>query len=167
MKISFLSFVLFLGSCFCATILSGDAAETNASYASSELVQATQPAQTSPPPRATFPEIGELRQHLSAIEKSNKEATEKWEALMQQNTALSNVLTGLQETLVNQKEREVELAKQASAFNLRVIAGAAGAVFLVLLLSYWFQLRCLNRVMELSHRPTAMPSPALLEEGNA
>ncbi|HEV8544094.1 MAG TPA: hypothetical protein VGR78_17015, partial [Verrucomicrobiae bacterium] len=86
MKKICLSFLFLLAAGVIVTISSGDAAETNAE---------PQPVQAAAaPPVANFPEIGVLRQQLSAIEKSNEEATKKWEALMQQNSALSNVLTG-------------------------------------------------------------------------
>lgn len=125
-------------------------------------------AETNAEPAApVFPELNELRQQLNAVEHSNKEATEKWEALAQQNSALSNVLTDLQQTLVSQKEREIEVARQANAFNLRVIVGAATAILIVFLLSYWFQLRCMNRVVELSRSFPALPTPALPEHDTA
>jgi tetratricopeptide (TPR) repeat protein len=65
----------------------------------------------------------------------------------------------------------VELARQSSSLYLKIIMGAAVAVFLVFLFSYWFQLRCLNRVMELSRSlPAPQPhephEPHLLEQEN-
>jgi tetratricopeptide (TPR) repeat protein len=112
-------------------------------------------------------DLTELRQKLGAIERTSKEVAEKWDSVVQQNTTLSNVLTGLQQTLVNQREKEIELSKQANSFLLKVIAGAAVAILLVFLLSYWFQLRALSRVMEISNSlPAPRNGPALLEAGN-
>jgi tetratricopeptide (TPR) repeat protein len=117
-------------------------------------------------PAEVSAELTDLRDKLGAIEKSSKEVAEKWDAVVQQNTSLSNVLTGLQETIVTQREKEVELSKASHSFTLKVISGAAGAVFLVFLLSYWFQLRALNRVMEISNLlPSPRHGPALLEAG--
>ena len=142
----------------------------------------TEPAQAAavtngaaPPAPVVIPELDELRDQLRAMQRSNEEmqrssahASEKWAEMMDRNAALSNVLTGLQQTLVTQKERELELAKQSNSLYLKVIIGAAAAVFLVFLFSYWFQLRCLNRVMEMTH---ALPAPmghepALLPQEN-
>jgi tetratricopeptide (TPR) repeat protein len=111
-------------------------------------------------------DLAELRQKMGAIERSSKEVAEKWDSVVQQNATLSNVLTGLQQTIVNQREKEVEMSKQSHSFTLKVIAGAATAVFLVFLLSYWFQLRALNRVMEVSNMLPPPRNPALLEAGN-
>ncbi len=111
-------------------------------------------------------DLAELRQKMGALERSSKEVAEKWDAVVQQNTTLSNVLTGLQQTVVSQREKEIEMSKQAHSFTLKVIAGAGGAIFLVFLLSYWFQLRALNRVMEVSNMLPAPKNPALLEAGN-
>jgi tetratricopeptide (TPR) repeat protein len=119
---------------------------------------------SSVPPEMTA-ELTELRQKLGAIEKSSEEVARKWDAIVQQNTTLSNVLTGLQETLVDQRENEIELSRQSQSFLLKVIAGAAGAVFLVFLLSYWFQFRAFNRVIEISNSLPLPRGPALLEAG--
>jgi tetratricopeptide (TPR) repeat protein len=110
-------------------------------------------------------ELTELRHKLGAIEKSSQEVAQKWDAVVQQNTTLSNVLTGLQQTLVDQRQKEIELSRQSHSFLLKVITGAAAAVFLVFLLSYWFQLRALNRVMEISNGLPLPRGPALLEAG--
>ena len=115
-------------------------------------------------------EVEELRAKLDALQRANDLALGRWSALLDQNTALSNVLTDLRQTLVTQRQREVEVTEQARAFNIRVMIGAAVAMFLVFLASYWFQLRCLNRVMEISQAPRELPapfSPALLEAANA
>ncbi len=112
-------------------------------------------------------ELTDLRQKMGEIERSSREVAQKWDAVVQQNTSLSNVLTGLQQTLMKQKENELEMSKQSHAFTLKVITGAAAAVFLVFLLSYWFQLRALNRVMEVSNLlPAPRGGPALLEGGS-
>jgi tetratricopeptide (TPR) repeat protein len=111
-------------------------------------------------------DLAELRQKMGAIERSSKEVAEKWDAVVQQNATLSNVLSGLQQTIVGQREKEIEMSKQSHSFTLKVIAGAATAVFLVFLLSYWFQLRALNRVMEVSNMLPPPRNPALLEAGN-
>ena len=113
--------------------------------------------------QVVVPELDHLRNQLRDMERSNEEmrrsseqaqkaseqASQKFENMSQQNSALSNVLIGLQQTLIAQREREIELSKQSTSFQFKVILGAAAAVFLVLLFSYWFQLRCLNRVMEI------------------
>jgi len=115
-------------------------------------------------------EVEELRTKLDALQRANDLALGRWSALLDQNSALSNVLTDLRQTLVTQRQREVEVTEQARAFNIRVMIGAAVAMFLVFLASYWFQLRCLNRVMEISQVPRELPapfSPALLEAANA
>src|SRR5437764_3862291 len=96
------------------------------------------PAETNVPAAAVVvvvpPEISneltELRQKMGAIERSSKEVAEKWDSVVQQNTSLSNVLTGLQQTIVNQREKEVEMSKQSHSFTLKVVTGAAAAVFL-------------------------------------
>ena len=124
------------------------------------LQNAAVPTQTV---QVVVPELNQLRTQLREMERSNEEmrksseqaqkaseqASQKFEHMSQQNTALSNVLIGLQQTLIAQREREIELARQSTSFQFKVIIGAAAAVFLVLLFSYWFQLRCLNRVMEI------------------
>lgn len=136
------------------------------------LTNAAEPAAPAP---LVVPGLDELLDRLSTMEKSNVEmqrsseqASDQWEAIVQQNSALSNVLTGLQQTLITQKEREIELAKASNSLTIRVIGGAAIAVFLVFLFSYWFQLRCLNRVMEISRSMPALPhhEPVLLEQEN-
>jgi tetratricopeptide (TPR) repeat protein len=130
--------------------------------------------------QVVIPELDQLRNQLQMMErsseemqrsnvelqKSSEEAAQKFEAMMEQNHALSNVLTGLQQTLVNQREREVELTKASTSFNYKVAAGAAGVIFLVFLASYWFQLRCLNRVMEFSKTSPMLHGhePRLLED---
>ena len=127
------------------------------------------------PTPVIVPGLDELLDRLGTMEDSNEEmqrasqqASQQWEALVEQNNALSNVLTGLQQTLITQKEREIELAKESNAQMIKVIAGAAVAVFLVFLFSYWFQLRCLNRVMEISRSMPALThhEPVLLEQEN-
>jgi len=140
--------ILVCGVCLFQSLRS-IAAETNAVF----------------PPEVSA-ELTDLRLKLGAIERSSKEVADKWDSVVQQNTTLSNVLTGLQQTIVAQREKEVELNKQAQSFILKVISGAASAVFLVFLLSYWFQLRALTRVMELSNSlPAPRNGPALLEAG--
>jgi tetratricopeptide (TPR) repeat protein len=126
---------------------------------------------------AVLPELNNLRNQLRMMELSNEEmqktsaeAAAKFETVVQQNAALSNVLSGLQQTLVTQREREAEMAKANTAFILKVIAGAAAAIFLVFLFSYWFQLRCMNRVMEFSKTMPALQGahePALLAQDNS
>jgi len=88
---------------------------------------------------------------------------------------LSNALTSLQETIVKQKERELELGKESSALNLKilevgrqsnslnkgVIAGAVMLIALLIGLSYWFQLRCFNQMAELSRSIPAIQSRGL------
>src|SRR5436190_18617336 len=108
------------------------------------LTQAATEEPASPKPELVSAELTNLHQKLGALERSSRDAAEKFDAMSQHSAALSNVLTGLQQTLVAQKEHEVELGRQSQAFTLKIIAGAAAAVFLVFLLSYWFQLRCLN-----------------------
>jgi tetratricopeptide (TPR) repeat protein len=115
-------------------------------------------------------QLQELRTKLDALQRANDLALGRWSALLDQNTALSNVLSGLQQTLESERRRESELADQARSFNAKVMFGAGAAIFLVFLASYWFQLRCLNRVMEISRTPPELPapfSPALLEAANA
>lgn len=155
---------------FCLVMVSAAVIETNV-----EPAQAVVPAVAAPPVEVVIPELNELREQLRTMQRSNEEmqrsseqASQKWEAVVQQNSALSNVLTGLQQTLVAQKEHQLELGKQSNALTLKVISGAAVAVFLVLLFSYWFQLRCLNRVMEVTHSMPALAGhePALLEQEN-
>lgn len=160
-----------------AVILSAAVLETNV-----EPVQAST-AQVSPqltpegsPVTVVVPGVEELREQLRAmrlsheqLERSNAEASERWTMLAQQNSALSNVLGGLQQTLAQHRDQQVELARQSNSLAIKVISGAAVAVFLVFLFSYWFQLRCLNRVMELSHSVPALPpghGPVLLEQEN-
>ena len=133
--------------------------------------------QVAAPTDVVLPELNNLRNQLRMMERSNEEmqktsaeAAAKFDTVMQQNAALSNVLSGLQQTLVTQRDREAELARQNSSLVFKVIAGAAVAIFLVFLFSYWFQLRCLNRVMEFSKTMPALQGayePALLEQHNS
>jgi tetratricopeptide (TPR) repeat protein len=169
MKIPTLLRLCLIGS-VCLPIVFAAVLETNV-----EPAQAAAPASAVTPAPVVIPELDELREQLRSMQRSNEEmqrsneqASEKWAAMAQQNASLSNVLTGLQQTLVAQKERELELGKQSNSLYLKIIGGAAVAVFLVFLFSYWFQLRCLNRVMELSRSLPAMPphEPALLEQEN-
>jgi tetratricopeptide (TPR) repeat protein len=179
MKIHAFFLRLCVVSSICLAIASAAVLETN--VPSAEAAAAVQaPAPT--PVEVIVPGLDELREQLRTLQQSNQEmqrsneemqrssaqASQKWDAIAQQNAALSNVLSSLQQTLVSQKERELELGKQSNALNLKVIAGAAVAVFLVFLFSYWFQLRCMNRVMELSRSIPALQThePALLEQEN-
>src|SRR5689334_18950818 len=59
------------------------------------------------PVQVVIPELDQLRNQLRMMERSNEEmqrssaeAAQKFDAMAQQNSALSNVLTGLQQTLV-------------------------------------------------------------------
>lgn len=116
------------------------------------------------------PEIGEMRKQLETIQRASEEAGAKWESLLLQNNSLSNRLADLQQNLAAEKQRQTELARQADAFHLRVLAGAAVAVFLVFALSYWFQLRCFNRIIEISRSFPALPpgsAAPLLEDENS
>jgi tetratricopeptide (TPR) repeat protein len=178
MKIPALLFRVSALFCVCIMV-SAAVLETNQSAVQSPV--ASTPA-VQPPIQVVIPELDQLQNQLRMVERSNEElqrsskelqrssaeASQKFDAVMQQNTALSNVLSGLQETLVNQREKEVQMAKETSAFTFKVVAGAAAAVFLVFLCSYWFQLRCMNRVMEIQKVFPALPSrePALLEQEN-
>jgi tetratricopeptide (TPR) repeat protein len=115
------------------------------------------------------PELQELRAKLDSLQHANDIALGRWSALLDQNNALSNVLVSLQQTLDNEKRRETQLADEARASNMRVMIGAGAAVFLIFLASYWFELRCLNRVIEISRAPHELPAPyapALLEAAN-
>lgn len=140
-----------------------------------EPVQAAAAGSVAVPAQVVVPEVNELREQLRDMQRSNEEmkrsseqASEKWAQMVRQNDALSNVLSGLQQTLITQNDREIQLAKQSNSLYIKIITGAAVAVFLVFLFSYWFQLRCLNRVMEFSHTlPAPHPhEPALLEQEN-
>ena len=115
---------------FCLVMVSAAVIETNV-----EPAQAVVPAVAAPPVEVVIPELNELREQLRTMQRSNEEmqrsseqASQKWEAVVQQNSALSNVLTGLQQTLVAQKEHQLELGKQSNALTLKVISGAAVAV---------------------------------------
>ena len=112
-------------------------------------------------------ELSELRDQLNAIKRSNSDATQKWETLAQENSALSNRVADLHQTLLAQKDREIELVKQSHAFNMRLLAGAAIGLVVMVLLSYWFQIRCFNRVVEISRSLPHYREPALLEEQNS
>src|SRR5688572_21724091 len=106
-----------------------------------------EPAAPVAPVQVVVPEMDELREQLRAMQRSNEEmkrsseqASEKWAQMVDQNSALSNVLSGLQQTLITQNgreielaKREVELAKQSNSFYIKIITGAAVAVFLVFL----------------------------------
>lgn len=175
MKVPSLFHRLFVLSSISLMVITGAAVlETNVATSPVDTGLATpaQPAQV----QVVIPELDQLQSQLRMMERSNEEmqrsteeASKKFETVMQQNAALSNVLTGLQDTLVNQREREMELNKQASSSNFKIMAVAATAVFLVFLFSYWFQLRCLNRVMEIKTTPMALGmghEPHLLEEQN-
>jgi tetratricopeptide (TPR) repeat protein len=107
--------------------------------------------------------MDELFAQLEAARRANEAAGERWNALVEQNNSLSNVLTGLQESLETQKKREMEreaqIAAEARAFNFKVMVGCAAGVLAVLLGTYWFQFRCMNRVMEMSRQMAALPAP--------
>lgn len=110
------------------------------------------------------PELNQLREQLDAIRRSNQEVTQKWEALADENNALSNRLADLQQALLAQKDRELDLARQSHAFNMKLLGAAALGIVLVVMLSYWFQLRCFNRVIEVTRSLPAYQTPALLEQ---
>lgn len=112
-------------------------------------------------------EIDALKVQLDAIKRSNSDATQKWENLAQENTALSNRVADLHQTLLAQKDRELELVKQSHAFNMWLLGAAAIGLGLLVLLSYWFQIRCFNRVVEITRALPQYHSPALLEEENS
>ena len=158
----------------CLAVGSAAVIEPAMTLAQTEVAPATNEVAAAAVP-VVVPEIAELRNQLRMMERSNEEmqrateqASKNFEAMTQQNVSLSNVLSGLQQTLITQREREVELNKQSASFNSKIIAGAAAAVFLVFAFSYWFQLRCLNRVMEFSKAAPTLHAhePALLEQGN-
>jgi tetratricopeptide (TPR) repeat protein len=117
---------------------------------------------TAEPQVVTVPGLDQLWAQLEASRRANEAASARWSALMEQNNSLSNVLSGLRETLVTQRQREIQISEEARQSNLKVMAGAAAGVFLIFLASYWFQLRCMNRVMELSRQghTAALPAPA-------
>jgi len=116
---------------------------------------------------AAFPEFNEMRDQLNAMQRSSSEATEKWESLMKQNSSLSNRLAGLHQSLLTQQERELEMSKQSNSFLLKVMGGAGAAVFLIIILSFWFQLRCFNRVLETSNGASLTAATPLLESENS
>ena len=166
---------------FCLIGVLGAALETNvtvlppgATLTQSGTQSVAPQAAPAAPVDMVLPELNNLRNQLRMMERSNEEmqktsaaAAAKFETVVQQNAALSNVLSGLQQTLVSQRDREAEQAQQNSSYMLKVVAGAAVAIFLVFLFSYWFQLRCLNRVMEFSKTMPALQGghePALLEQ---
>jgi tetratricopeptide (TPR) repeat protein len=125
-----------------------------------------------------FAEPGPSQETLSQpvpLRNENPKVTEelaqaRLEGLVRQTDMLSNVLSGLQQTLEAQKDRELELGrqsyalslktleigKQANATSLKVIASAIGAIMLILFLSYWMQLRSFNRILS---------SPAMVSVG--
>jgi tetratricopeptide (TPR) repeat protein len=168
MKVRSLVLGLMLSALFCLPPLflhpSARAADTNdepAAVAAPSIVTVTNTVDS--------PDLQELRTKLDALQRANDLALGRWSALLDQNNALSNVLTGLQNTLDSERRRETELADQARSFNAKVMFGAGAAIFLVFLASYWFQLRCLNRVMEIARTTPELPAPfapALLEAAN-
>lgn len=165
---SLILFGLLLTASLCMPQLapSGSAADTNAEPA----------VAAAPPTLVDISELQNLREKLDSIQHANDAAAGKWTALAEQNAALSKVLAELQDTLVSQQEalasqrkRETDLTQEARALNIKVMLGAAAGMFLVFLASYWFQLRCLNRVMELSRSTNALQTPfshPLLENHN-
>ena len=155
LKLLLVSSVCLIHAAFCLV-----RAETNSANSLTQAEPAGIPV--------SIPDISDLREKLDAVQRSNIETAEKWDALAKHNSALSNVLADLQRTLVVQRERELELGKQANSLHLKVIMGSAAAVLFVIILSYWFQMRCFSRVMELSRAlPGVQPeSPALLEASN-
>ncbi|HEY6227090.1 MAG TPA: hypothetical protein VI282_08215, partial [Verrucomicrobiae bacterium] len=62
-------------------------------------------------------EVEELRTKLDALQRANDLALGRWSALLDQNNSLSNVLTGLQQTLASERKREAELSEEARLFN--------------------------------------------------
>lgn len=148
---------LFLGLLVSATLslppllLRSSAQSADAEAGATVLKPASEAATVTVTNVINVVEVDELRTKLDALQRANDLAMGRWSALLDQNNSLSNVLTDLQQTLVNERKREVELGEEARLFNNRVMLGAGVAMFLVFLASYWFQLRCLNRVMEISH----------------
>lgn len=152
-----------------------------ATFVQPQLPAAGQSTETNSTPAApTLVDISELqslREKLDSIQHANEVANSKWTSLAEQNAELTKALNGLQETLVDQREalaaqrkRETDLTQEARSLNIKVMLGAAAGMFLVFLASYWFQLRCLNRVMELSRTANALPpgyQPPLLEAPGA
>jgi tetratricopeptide (TPR) repeat protein len=110
----------------------------------------------------TVPGMDELWAQLEAAKRANEAASERWIALVDQNNSLSNVLAGLQTSLVSQKQREIQIAEEARTFNFQVMLAAAAIVVVILLTSYWFQFRCMNRVVEMTQKMNALPAPANL-----
>lgn len=110
----------------------------------------------------TVPGMDELWAQLEAAKRANEAASERWIELVDQNNSLSNILSGLQTSLVSQKHREIQIAEEARAFNFQVMLAAATVVVVILLASYWFQFRCMNRVMEMTQKMNALPPPTNL-----
>ena len=78
---------------FCLVMVSAAVFETNV-----EPGQAAAPAAAVAPTEVVIPELNELREQLRTLQRSNEEmqrsseqASQKWEAMVQQNSALSNV----------------------------------------------------------------------------
>ena len=136
------------------------------SFSPVQLADATEPAPATPGVAPIIvtnivnaAEVAELRAKVESLQQEKAESNERWSAITTQNTALSNVLTGLQQSLETQRKREIELGEEARSFNTKVMFGAGAAIFLVFLASYWFQLRCLNRVMEITREMPQLPAP--------
>lgn len=161
----FLSALLTAGLLLTPWVSGEDATNASPTNAVSPSVTVTPPPAPAPVPQ----EVIELKAELASLQRANEVVSEKWDKLMEQNSALSNVLTDLQTTLANEQKREAEISERARSFTMKILVGAAASVFLVFLASYWFQLRCLNRVMEFS-RQAALQAPShphLLEAGNS
>jgi tetratricopeptide (TPR) repeat protein len=156
-----LGLLLFAGLCLPSLHSDENPGETNAGAAAGLLTNTTPPASETPagPQVVTVPGLDELFAQLEAAKRANEAASERWSALVDQNNSLSNVLTGLQTSLDIQRQREAKISQEARTFNFQVMFGAGAAVLVILLASYWFQFRCMNRVMEMSRQISMLPPP--------
>ena len=158
----YLRLFLAVAGCFGPFHLSR-AADTNAVPDAASSLALTNTVRT----EVSAEDYFEVRNQLEAMQRASDDARDQTEAVTRQNAALADRMATLEKMLVAQKEREFELIRGANRFGLTILAASMGAALLAILVSIWFQSRCVNRMLEIATRFPALhgPEPALLENG--
>ncbi len=122
-----------------------------------------------PQPQVTIEQYRQVREQLEALQQASNQSREQSEAAGRQNEVLTDRMLTLEKMLVAQREREFELIRSANRFGLTVLAASTGAAILAILISIWFQSRCVNRLLEVATRFPALQGRELplLENGDA
>lgn len=147
-----------------ALFFSGElrAAETGATVTNLSAVP------VEPQPQVTLEQYRQVRDQLEALQQASGQSREQSEAAARQNEVLTDRMLTLEKMLVAQREREFELIRSANRFGLTVLAASTGAAILAILISIWFQSRCVNRLLEVATRFPALQGRELplLENGD-